>query len=49
MHRVEAGHFIIEDHLDYIATHIRRFYSLRVDGVKGGARRDRGSAATAAD
>ncbi len=49
MHRLEAGHFIVEDHLDYIATHIRRFYSLRVAGVKRGAQRDRGSAATAAD
>jgi len=26
MHRLEAGHFATEDHLDYIATHIRRFY-----------------------
>ncbi len=49
MHRLEAGHFIVEDHLDYIATHIRRFYSLRVAGVTRGAQRDRGSAATAAD
>jgi pimeloyl-ACP methyl ester carboxylesterase len=26
MHRLDAGHFATEDHLDYIATHIRRFY-----------------------
>jgi pimeloyl-ACP methyl ester carboxylesterase len=26
MHRLDAGHFAVEDHLDYIATHIRRFY-----------------------
>jgi len=49
MHRLEAGHFIVEDHLDYIATHIRRFYSSRVARVQRGARRERGSVATAAD
>jgi len=49
MHRLEAGHFIVEDHLDYIATHIRRFYSLRVARVNRGAQPDRGSVATAAD
>lgn len=27
MHRLDAGHFAVEDHLDYIATRIRRFYS----------------------
>ena len=30
MHRLDAGHFAVEDHLDYVATHIRRFYSERV-------------------
>ena len=30
MHRLEAGHFVVEDHLDYIANHIRRFYSSKV-------------------
>jgi len=49
MYRLEAGHFIVEDHLDYIATHIRRFYSLRVARVNRGAQPDRGSVATAAD
>jgi len=37
MHRLEAGHFAVEEHLDYIATHIRRFYSANVAG-KAGAR-----------
>ena len=32
MHRLEAGHFAVEDHLDYIATHIRRFYTQSVAG-----------------
>jgi pimeloyl-ACP methyl ester carboxylesterase len=27
MHRLDAGHFAVETHLDYIATHIRRFYA----------------------
>jgi pimeloyl-ACP methyl ester carboxylesterase len=30
MHRLEAGHFAVEDHLEYIATHMRRFYAQRV-------------------
>jgi pimeloyl-ACP methyl ester carboxylesterase len=33
MHRLDAGHFAVEDHLDYIATNIRRFYSERVAGL----------------
>lgn len=37
MHRLDAGHFAVEDHLDYIATHIRRFYSQRV-AVRPGIR-----------
>ena len=32
MHRLDAGHFVTEDHLDYIATHVRRFYSDVVAG-----------------
>ena len=32
MHRLEAGHFAVEDHLDYIATHIGRFYAQNVAG-----------------
>jgi pimeloyl-ACP methyl ester carboxylesterase len=30
MHRLEAGHFAVEDHLDYIAEHIVRFYKEKV-------------------
>jgi pimeloyl-ACP methyl ester carboxylesterase len=30
MHRLEAGHFAVEDHLDYIADHIRRLYTENV-------------------
>lgn len=33
MHRLEAGHFAVEDHLDYIAKHIRRFYDANVAGT----------------
>lgn len=29
MHRLAAGHFAVEDHLDYIAHHMRRFYGER--------------------
>lgn len=32
MHRLDAGHFAVEDHLEYIATHIKRFYAERVAG-----------------
>ena len=34
MHRLEAGHFAVEDHLDYIATNIRRFHDENV--ARGG-------------
>jgi len=35
LHRLDAGHFAVEDHLDYIATHIRRFYAANVaDAVR---------------
>ena len=30
MHRLDTGHFATEDHLDYIAAHIRRFYAENV-------------------
>lgn len=33
MHRLDGGHFAVEDHLDYIAHHIRRFYAEKVVGV----------------
>lgn len=32
MHRLEAGHFAVEDHLDYIARHMREFYEAKVAG-----------------
>jgi pimeloyl-ACP methyl ester carboxylesterase len=34
MHRLDAGHFAVEDHLDYVATHIRRFYAENVAGAR---------------
>ena len=34
IHRLDAGHFAVEDHLEYIATHIRRFYSQRVSAAE---------------
>lgn len=30
MHRLEAGHFAVEDHLDYISEHIIKFYKQKV-------------------
>jgi len=30
MHRLDAGHFAVEEHLDYVAKHIELFYSRRV-------------------
>jgi len=27
LHRLDGGHFTVEEHLDYVAKHIRRFYS----------------------
>jgi hypothetical protein len=27
LHRLAAGHFAVEDHLDYIATHMKRFHA----------------------
>ena len=33
LHRLQAGHFAVEDHLDYIASHMKRFYGARVAGV----------------
>jgi pimeloyl-ACP methyl ester carboxylesterase len=30
MHRLEAGHFAVEDHLDYVANQIRRFHAENV-------------------
>ena len=33
MHRLDAGHFAVEEYLDYIVRGIRRFYAERVDNV----------------
>jgi pimeloyl-ACP methyl ester carboxylesterase len=33
LHRLQAGHFAVEDHLDDIATHIKRFYATNVAGA----------------
>ena len=33
MHRLDAGHFAVEDHLDYIAQHIRKFHAEKVVGA----------------
>lgn len=30
IHRLDAGHFIVEEHLDYLATHIEDFHSRNV-------------------
>jgi pimeloyl-ACP methyl ester carboxylesterase len=32
MHRLQAGHFAVEDHLNYITEHMIRFYDERVAG-----------------
>jgi pimeloyl-ACP methyl ester carboxylesterase len=32
IHRLDAGHFIVEDHLDFIAAHIEDFHSRNVAG-----------------
>jgi pimeloyl-ACP methyl ester carboxylesterase len=34
MHRLDAGHFAVEDHLDYIAHHTRTFYAEKVAGAR---------------
>lgn len=33
LHRLQAGHFAVEDHLDYIAAHMKRFYAANVAGA----------------
>jgi pimeloyl-ACP methyl ester carboxylesterase len=37
MHRLQAGHFAVEDHLDYIASHTKRFYAANVAGATAGS------------
>ena len=34
MHRLEAGHFAVEDCLDYISENMHRFYSEKLAGSK---------------
>jgi pimeloyl-ACP methyl ester carboxylesterase len=34
IHRLDAGHFAVEEHLDYVAKHIELFYSNRVSSTK---------------
>jgi pimeloyl-ACP methyl ester carboxylesterase len=34
IHRLDAGHFAIEDHLDYISSNMRRFYATQVASGK---------------
>lgn len=34
MHRLKAGHFAVEDHLDYISGQMKRFYAEKVTGDK---------------
>jgi hypothetical protein len=36
MHRLAAGHFAVEDNLEYISEHMHRFYAEEVasDGTK---------------
>ena len=33
IHRLDAGHFAVEEHLDYVAKHIELFYSNRVSST----------------
>lgn len=40
MHRLQAGHFAVEDHLDYIAAQMKRFYAEKVAGEKKMAQGD---------
>lgn len=41
MHRLDAGHFAVEDHLKYIATNMHRFYEEEVAGAIAGSGRGR--------
>jgi pimeloyl-ACP methyl ester carboxylesterase len=34
MHRLDAGHFAVEDHLEYIVSHMRTFYESAVVGQR---------------
>jgi hypothetical protein len=39
MHRLDAGHFAVEDHLDYIARNSLRFHAEEVAGTGAMSRR----------
>jgi pimeloyl-ACP methyl ester carboxylesterase len=39
MHRLDAGHFAVEDHLDYIATRMHQFYARKVAAPPATSRR----------
>jgi hypothetical protein len=39
MHRLDSGHFAVEDSLDVIARNMKRFYDERVAGVSETAAR----------
>jgi pimeloyl-ACP methyl ester carboxylesterase len=43
IHRLDAGHFAVEDHLDYISSNMQRFYATQVD--RGNAQVTLGKAA----
>ena len=45
MHRLHAGHFAVEDHLDHIAHHIHEFYRARVVGAPSVSSREAVTAA----
>jgi pimeloyl-ACP methyl ester carboxylesterase len=34
MHRLAAGHFAVEDNLDYISSAMHRFYAMKVVGIR---------------
>lgn len=48
LHRLDGGHFAVEEHLDYVAKHIRRFYSQAVATQDRGVKRASEEAVAAA-
>jgi pimeloyl-ACP methyl ester carboxylesterase len=40
LHRLDGGHFAVEEYLEYIAQHMHRFYAGEVAGVAASARRE---------
>jgi pimeloyl-ACP methyl ester carboxylesterase len=49
IHRLDAGHFAVEEQLDYIASHIRRFHSRNVAENRAAIRSNEPSLATAGE